>query len=228
MSLLFPYSIHILRKLIERELPGTGAQGLMAPVPLTPGVGPVILPEVPDSARRNAVIFCLTGDTFETLRFILTLRSSKLPNHAGQLSLPGGGIDPGETPEQAALREMHEEVGIKLTSNHILGTLTPIFVPHSNNYIHTIVAWKPQTMPFVMQPSEVDEAFYVNVFDLLNPDKLTQERWTLRGMTMDVPFWRVHSTPLWGATAMILSEFVELVRPFYKYSAVKPGLTSST
>jgi 8-oxo-dGTP pyrophosphatase MutT (NUDIX family) len=216
MSLLFPDSIHTLRNLINGELPGTEAQRLMAPVPLTPGIGPVILPEVPDSARRNAVIICLTGDTFETLRFILTLRSTKLPNHAGQLSLPGGGIDSGETPEEASLREMHEEVGINLSSNHILGALTPIFVPHSNNFIHTIVAWKPESMPFVIQPSEVDEAFYVNVSDLLTPDKLIQERWTLRGMTMDVPFWSVHSTPLWGATAMILSEFVELVRSFYK------------
>jgi len=188
----------------------------MAPVPLTPGIGPVILSEVPDSARRNAVMLCLTGDTFETLRFILTLRSAKLPNHAGQLSLPGGGIEPDETPEQAALREMREEVGIHLSENHVLGSLTHIFVPHSNNFIHTIVAWKPESMPFIMQPSEVDEAFYVSVAELLDPDKLINETWTLRGMTMDVPFWRVHATPLWGATAMILSEFVELVRPYYQ------------
>ncbi len=215
MSLLFPNTIHTIRKLINEDLPGTNAQRLMAPVPLTPGVGPVILPEVPDSARRNAVILCLTGDTFDSLRFILTLRSTKLPNHGGQLSLPGGGIDYGETPEQAALREMREEVGINLTLNHILGALTPIFVPHSNNFIHTIVAWKPETMPFIMQPTEVDEAFYVPVPDLLDTDKLIHETWNLRGMTMDVPFWSVHSTPLWGATAMILSEFVELVRPYY-------------
>ncbi len=216
MSLLFPDTIHSLKKLIQENLPGTDAQRVMAPVPLTPGVGSVILPEIPDSARRNAVILCLTGDTFEELRFILTQRSSHLPNHAGQLSLPGGGIEAEETPEQAALREMHEEVGVTLTPHHILGTLTPIFVPHSNNFIYTVVAWKPEAMPFFMQPSEVDEAFYVSVAELLDPDKLINETWTLRGMTMNVPFWRVHATPLWGATAMILSEFVELVRPYYK------------
>jgi mutator protein MutT len=208
-----PPFISVFRSLLNSPLPGTEAQRIMAPKPLTPGMGPVLLSDVPDTARRNAVSLCLTGSSLHDLEFILTLRSSTLPNHAGQLSLPGGGIEPGETPEQAALREMHEEVGITQTVQQVLGTLTPIFVPHSNNFIHTIVTWKQSSVPFVLQPSEVDEAFYVKAKDLLDDRLLTTEVWNLRGITMEVPFWNVHATPLWGATAMILSEFVELIRP---------------
>jgi mutator protein MutT len=208
-----PPFISVFRSLLNSPLPGTEAQRIMAPKPLTPGMGPVLLSDVPDTARRNAVSLCLTGSSLHDLEFILTLRSSTLPNHAGQLSLPGGGIELGETPEQAALREMHEEVGITQTVQQVLGTLTPIFVPHSNNFIHTIVTWKQSSVPFVLQPSEVDEAFYVKAKDLLDDRLLTTEVWNLRGITMEVPFWNVHATPLWGATAMILSEFVELIRP---------------
>jgi mutator protein MutT len=208
-----PPFIRAFQSLLNSPLPGTEAQRIMAPRPLTPGMGPVLLSDVPETARRNAVSLCLTGSSLHDLEFILTLRSSTLPNHAGQLSLPGGGIELGETPEQAALREMHEEVGITQTVQQVLGTLTPIFVPHSNNFIHTIVTWKQSSVPFVLQPSEVDEAFYVKAKDLLDDRLLTTEVWNLRGITMEVPFWNVHATPLWGATAMILSEFVELIRP---------------
>lgn len=208
-----------LQKLFSNELPGIEAQRLMAPRLINPTNKPVILEDVPDDARRNAVLICLTGKQFEELEFVLTLRSSNLVKHAGQLSLPGGGVEINELPHQAALRETQEEVGITLLDSHIVGDLTPIFVPHSYNFIHTFIVWKPEKNDFRLQIEEVEEAFYVPVRDLINPDKLVTEMWNLRGMEMEVPYWKVHSVPLWGATAMILSEFVEVIRDYVKKEA---------
>lgn len=201
-----------IKQALKSDLPGAEAQKRMAPIPLTKGIGPVILSDVPLDARRNGVLLCLTGDSIDNLEFLLTLRSSRLPSHAGQLSLPGGGIEPGESPDCTALREAQEEVGLTLDTNHLIGHLTPIFVPHSYNFIHTWIGWTPAKQPLYLQEDEVDEAFYVSVRQLLDPSCLKTEIWNLRGIQMEVPFWNVHPVPLWGATAMILSEFVELVK----------------
>lgn len=204
--------IERLKQALNTDLPGVEAQKLMAPIPLTKGIGPVILPDVPQDARRNGVLLSLTGDSIDNLEFLLTLRSSKLPSHAGQLSLPGGGIEAGESPEHTALREAREEVGLRMDTDDLLGHLTPIFVPHSYNFIHTWIGWTPERQPLKLQQDEVEEAFYVPVRHLLDISNLKSEIWNLRGMQMEVPYWDVHKVPLWGATAMILSEFVELVK----------------
>lgn len=201
-----------IKHLLLEDLPGIEAQRLMAPRLTNPTNKPVILEDVPDDVRRNAVLLCLTGDRFDDLEFVLTLRSSNLIKHAGQLSLPGGGVEAGELPHQAALRETREEVGITLQDSQIIGNLTPIFIPHSYNFIHTFIAWKPEKSQFVLQVEEVEEAFYVQVRDLIHPNKIVTEMWNLRDQDMEVPYWQVHSVPLWGATAMIMSEFVEIMK----------------
>lgn len=197
--------------MLKDNLPGTSAQLGMSPKPLhskAQQFNPVMHERNP---RESAVMLCLTGDSFHTLEFILTLRNPDLPLHGGQLSFPGGGVDSNEKPMDAAIRETYEEIGIIVEKKDIIGSLTPFYVAHSNNLVHTFVSCISEKKEFRLQQDEVSEAFYVALSDLFNPDILTTEVWDLRGTEMMVPYWNVHDTPLWGATAMILNEFVVLL-----------------
>jgi 8-oxo-dGTP pyrophosphatase MutT (NUDIX family) len=201
-----------LRKALNKTLPGHVAQIKMAPKPVDHDGHPIKYNVVKDGAKVNSVMMLLTGDTLHDLELVMTLRSSLLPSHAGQLSLPGGRIEPGESEIEAALRETEEEIGINQSIPEVIGTLTPLYVPHSNNDIRSVVAFMSEKKPFILQPSEVDEAFYLPVMKLLSPDSISYKTWTLRNNELLVPCWEIHKTPLWGATAMILNEFVEIVR----------------
>ena len=140
---------------------------------------------------------------------LLTLRSSSLRSHTGQISFPGGRLEPGETPEAAALRECEEETGIPAHLPEILGRLTPITSPASKGAVLPIVAWLHEDVPIRIHPDEVEEAFWQPLDELGEP--LITE-WELRGMKMLVPHWPVHRVPLWGLTACVLSELRQLLK----------------
>ena len=139
---------------------------------------------------------------------LLTLRSSTLKSHTGQISFPGGRIEPGETPEAAALRECEEETGIPAHLPEILGRLSPITSPASKGAVLPIVAWLHEDTEIHIHPAEVEEAFWQPLDDLGEP--LITE-WELRGMHVLVPHWPVHRVPLWGLTACVLEELRQLL-----------------
>lgn len=211
MSELRAYLEHQLR----HPLPGIPAQRRMAPVPHQGA--DVRFDPPPPNARWSAVLVLVCPDA----RILLTLRSNRLPTHSGQLSLPGGRLDSGEGVEDAALRETYEEVGIPAHLPQILGHLTPLYVPHSGNIIHPVVAWC-DTLPD-LRPSteEVDEILFLPIAMLAQPDSVQTEIWHMRGQSYTVPFWRIHRVPLWGATAMILSEFGTVLNGYWPVQ--KPG-----
>ena len=158
---------------------------------------------------RSAVLVLLTSrNAPHATHVLLTLRSSTLRSHTGQLSLPGGRIEPGETPEAAALRECEEETGISAHLPEILGRLSPITSPASKGAVLPIVAWLHEDAPIRIHPDEVEEAFWQPLDDLGEP---VVTEWELRGMTMRVPHWPVHRVPLWGLTACVLSELQTLL-----------------
>lgn len=109
-------------------------------------------------------------DTWQSrAALILTKRSSKLRRHAGQWALPGGRIDPGESPEQTALREMHEEVGLALDGNAVLGRLDD-FVTRSGFAITPVVVWAGPGAKLVPNPDEVDSIHRIPVTEFLRED----------------------------------------------------------
>ena len=136
-----------------------------------------------DGARRAAVavtvvnvdddpgVYGITGNELrkDKADVILTQRASTLRNHSGQWSFPGGRIDPGETAEEGALRELEEEVGLRLTSEQILGHLDD-FKTRSGFVITPVVLWGGSNVALTPNPSEVGSVHRIPMEELLRED----------------------------------------------------------
>lgn len=196
-----------LQTRLQQPLPGFHAQSRMAPRFEN---GKLRSFDSPPDSKHSAVLALLTINN-DALSVLLTLRSNDLKSHKGQISFPGGRMDVGETYEQTALRETLEEVGIAKHCITLIGRLSDLYTPPSNSSIHPIVGWCSTLPPFVINLHEVQECFTVPLATLHSAENLTEEEWEYRNQRMTVPYWKVHpTTPLWGATAVILSELMAL------------------
>jgi 8-oxo-dGTP pyrophosphatase MutT (NUDIX family) len=200
-----------LTRRLNQPLPGEKAQKKLQPIPQDEGF------HFPDEGQTDphpsGVCILLFEDDEDQLRVVLTLRTETI-RHAGQISFPGGRSGDGESLKETALRETHEEVGISPDQISIAGPITPLFLYKSNNRITPFVGFLNEPPSLKPSPDEVQEAFTVRLADLLNDDFLDWKTWELPTATFRVPYWKVHATPLWGATAMMMSEFLELYREF--------------
>lgn len=124
-----------------------------------------------DGLRHAAVGVVLLPDTSDRACFVLTRRLSTLRRHAGQWALPGGRLDPGETPVAAALREVREEINLELAPDAVLGRLDD-FATRSGHLISSFVVWAPGEAVVVVNPDEVDAAFRVPLSELDHPEAL--------------------------------------------------------
>ncbi len=166
----------------------------------------------PPGARRSAVVIALfeNGSSVDgsDVVFPLIERQTDGSVHSGQISLPGGAWEEGDTfPEGTAVREADEEIG--MDGLEPIGRLTPLYVPPSNFTIHPIVAVARTTKGFDPNPDEVARVIVAPVGDL---SKLIVERDFVGngGVLRTAPCFLVDDVVVWGATAMILSEFLEL------------------
>lgn len=187
-------------------LPGLEAQRRMAPVPRT-GWTPGLLP---DDARPAAALLALFPDAAGP-HFILTKRSSELPTHRGQVSLPGGAVDPGESLAQAALREAHEEVGIAPGTVDLVGALTPVHIPVSGFVLHPLVGCLSERPQLVPAPGEVSRLIDVPVSELLDPGRHRSVVSVREGIEFEMPYFDLDGEQVWGATAMVLAEFAAVL-----------------
>jgi 8-oxo-dGTP pyrophosphatase MutT (NUDIX family) len=166
-----------------------------------------------DRARiRPAAGLLLVFPREDRAHIVLTVRAEGL-RHGGQVSLPGGVIEPGETFEQAALREAHEEVGLAPGAVRVLGSLTPLDIPVSGFRLHPVVAMHASRPTFVAAHGEVARILEVPVATLLDPATVASTERHRMGVTMRVPAFHVGGAEIWGATAMILAEFLALLGP---------------
>lgn len=203
--------ITFLSNRLEKSLPGRDAQIEMAPKPVSEGDMRQMDP--PEGVNQSSVLVLLFPNEEGKLELTLTLRSNDI-DHGGQISFPGGRAHEEESAVETALREAEEEVGIDPESVHVIGQLSDLYVSHSNNLVIPIVGFLNQRPNFQIDPREVEEVFAVELDSLLHKKNLTVEDWNLRSHTYKVPYWDIHRVPLWGATAMMLNELLEISREF--------------
>lgn len=196
---------------LARPLPGAEAQRRFAPRPHHRGWRPDDLP--PDARAAAALLLIYPGPAGPTIP--LTVRHGDLPHHPGQVSLPGGRINPGETPQAAALREAHEEVGVDPGHVRVLGPLSTLWVIVSNHVIWPFIGVADARPDFQLASREVEALVEVPLEDLHDLTRVRWEQRTREGVAIDVPFFDFGGHPVWGATAMILGEFGALFDPAF-------------
>lgn len=204
------YTISDVRRALSlNHFDAFAAQQKMMPTP-RPTSRP---PQMTGKVRLGGVLLLLYCRDHE-LHLILTRRRDDLDSHAGQISFPGGRHEDPETLEMTALRETHEEVGVAPTQVEVVGALAPLYIPPSDFEVHPFVAWslEGQRPSFHADPREVAEILEVPLSHLLDPATRVEEPWDFRGHAIHVPYYAVDHHKVWGATAMMLSEFLERLR----------------
>jgi 8-oxo-dGTP pyrophosphatase MutT (NUDIX family) len=203
----YPDEIERLRTALSRPLPGLPVQMGMSPQP-RPGTERILDPFL--DCRRAAVLVLLYPCNGE-MCLVLTRRTEALETHKGQISLPGGAMDPGEDASRAARREAWEELGVDPEQIDVLGGLSPLYIPPSGFCIFPIVSYAPARPAFIPSPDEVAEVIEAPLNLLAAPATRCEEVWPLRGADVRVPFYAIGSHKVWGATAMVLCELLALL-----------------
>jgi 8-oxo-dGTP pyrophosphatase MutT (NUDIX family) len=196
-----------LRERLAGTLPGIEAQLKFAPSPAREGWRAGHFPE----DARIAAALILLYPTDAGVAIPLTVRGSALARHAGQISLPGGATDPGETLAQAALREASEEIGVDPAVVEVLGELTPVHVLVSGFTLHPVVGITRERPAFIAAPGEVEQILEVSLDDLRDASRIRRGTRIREGVAVEYPYFDLIGHQVWGATAMVLGEFICLL-----------------
>ena len=197
----------LLRSRLSQQLPGIATCTDFAPE-LTYGrhQGPAAY-----DARQAAVLLLLYPGS-ASWHLPLTVRPAALSSHGGQVSFPGGEIERDETIEQAALRECCEELGEAGDEVEILGSLSEVYVFASNFQVTPCVAWSPTRPRFEPNPAEVANLLEPSLVDLFDPALRSSHVFDRRGVRFRAPYIDFQNYKVWGATSVILAEFLQVVR----------------
>lgn len=193
---------------LNRPRPGLAAQLAMLPEPRP---GHQTYEEV-EAISLKAAILLLVYPRAGRPHLLFTRRTEKVLHHRLQISFPGGHREPGETVVDTALREAEEEVGVRPSDVRVLGELTPLYIPPSNYCVYPIVGTTDGRPDFRLAPLEVAEILEIPLAHLLNPESRRLEMWNVGGLEMTVPHFAFKGDKIWGATAMVLSEFLHILK----------------
>lgn len=167
--------------------------------------------KIPDYARMGAVLILLFEEE-GSLKTCLIERTQYDGVHSGQIAFPGGKKEPDESLEETAVREAEEEIGVRQTDITLLGRLTELYIPPSNFLVHPFVGIIPYKPSFLLQPEEVAGLYEIKIDDLSDERLRGEKKITLgSGITVQTPFFGFQGKTVWGATAMIISEFLEVL-----------------
>lgn len=209
MPLTFDHWADQLREKLKGPLPGPTAHEPMR----AQSVGdrrPVFEHKTPP--KPGSVLILLYPDRGE-IKFPLMKRPEYLGTHSGQVSLPGGKAEPGETPIETALREGEEEIGIRPGDVEVIGVLSNFFVIPSNFLVTPVVGIQRAKPLFTPDPIEVVRVLEATVSDLLRDDAVSVKEITAAKVyRLNAPHFLIEDEIVWGATAMMLNELRTVVR----------------
>jgi 8-oxo-dGTP pyrophosphatase MutT (NUDIX family) len=199
--------IENLETILKEDLPGQKAHYKMAPLRK--------VPDLPLSETGKASVLILLYSRRDELWTLFIKRTIYRGHHSGQVSFPGGKKEKHDTsPEHTALREANEETGVDPSKIRILGTLTPLHIPVSNIEVLPVVGYTDNEPEFRISEIEVEYLIEVPLNELMNK-MTTEKKLVINSEIIKVPGYLVQNEYIWGATAMILSEFIEIVSQAY-------------
>jgi 8-oxo-dGTP pyrophosphatase MutT (NUDIX family) len=177
------------------------AQRKMVPIPR-----PLVRDPNREGKERYAAVMVLLYPYEGQLHFVLTRRRDDLPDHAGQISFPGGQRDEGEEFAETAIRETCEELGV-CEPIELIGAMSRIYIPPSDFYVSPHVGYVAQRPEWQYSAAEVAEVIECPLGLLL--DDAIKERATreFNGQEFEYGYYNVNGHQVWGATAIMLAEF---------------------
>jgi 8-oxo-dGTP pyrophosphatase MutT (NUDIX family) len=197
-----------LKEALNGELPGIEAHYKLLP----PGRRLNTYDNELSSIKMSSVLLLVFPDD-DQLFICLTKRPSTMKHHPGQISFPGGKVEKEDTSAViTALREAREEVGIDPATIEILGKLSDLYVEVSRFSIQPFLAWADKRPEFLIDSGEVEELILFPLGDFIaNETILETELQTVTG-SLRIKYYPFNDHYIWGATAMILSELIELLK----------------
>lgn len=182
-----------------------------SPVDLETGERRGRVPPPEGEPRRAAVLVPILMEP-DGARLVYTVRRGHLNDHAGQISFPGGSVEPNDgSPLETALREAEEEIDLRPGLVEVVGALEDMYIPPSNFLVSPYVGLLPPEAEMVLAPDEVEEIFSVSLRHLMSPGALRRVIWRREGRDYEVPVFAADGPPereIWGATAAMTAAFL--------------------
>jgi 8-oxo-dGTP pyrophosphatase MutT (NUDIX family) len=197
-----------LKNRLNQDLPGWLAQSLMASE--MHREARIIPPQI----SRKAGVLILLFPHQDQLWMPLIQRTVYRGVHSGQMALPGGKVEPhDEDIIDTAIRETREEIGVKVDRKQVLGQLSDIYIPPSNITVSPVLAFMSGKPSYLPEPSEVAGIAEISVQALQNPENVKiGEVGRYNDLPLEAPAFHINERVIWGATAMMLSEFLYIIR----------------
>lgn len=198
--------IEKLRKSFLKDLPGWEAQKM-----LSPGYDAEYRIAKPGALQASVLVLISPVNGVPHLNFIKRASRYVQDKHKGQIGFAGGKIEEGETELQAVIREVDEEIGVKENRYEILGKISPLYVFVSNFLVHPFIAFANEELDFTLDASEVAGLIQWPITKLqegTSTKDIKAEKATLK----DVPYYPLGEETLWGASSMITSEFMVMIK----------------
>ncbi len=197
-----------LEKRLKQPLPGEMAQLLLEPS--SRRKYPPLRDE--DAARQSSVLLLFFPEN-DQASLVFIQRNVYDGVHSGQIAFPGGARENCDHhPADTALRETFEEIGVPPEKIKIIGRLTQLYIPPSNFLVQPFVGFISAKPDFSVDPSEVSEVFGVKMSVLMNGNTRQEREIMIRDFRLKVPCFYVNEKVIWGATSMILSELIEVLK----------------